>query len=325
MKRLSVLLFAFFPLLSACNNSSSGGSPKSAEEIQKDEQSKLQNSASATDMTALITPDRIQIVKENMSYEDKGAFYTIGCKTQGQMGTFYQMDPLLQVGSQFRVESGSHSITDDAKSHYRSVETVTNLQPNLISKEENYEFMSLEGTPFSNLDQVFKGRPHSTMTMTFEFRADGSYPKSNYQHEYYLTDTAKSWVASQPQKDFYWYCKVNYDPSQPSSDSYEADEILYNIMGRPVKGYIEKSSSSGEVVCEKLSGTSSSSSEDKPLNVVKLGHGTRTRVAIYTNQVASLNLAECGGVTVFYSSIVKLDSGKIISNRVEKTISAPLR
>jgi len=58
---------------------------------------------------------------------------------------------------------------------------------------------------------------------------------------------------------------------------------------------------------------------------VKLGHGTQALFQIYTNQVASQNLAECGGVRVFMSDIVKLDSGKIISNRAEKTISAPLR
>lgn len=325
-----LILIAISAWLTSCQ-SDSNAKPITPEQALKFETEKILAAPAATDVTQTIKPDRIQVVKANLTYDEQKEMRTIGCKNLANGGytTDYQLDRELTVGSTFRTEGADHELLG-RENNSSSVDTIKEIRPDFIATETNFEFLSFSGTPFTSMDQIFLQRPHYIFEKTYTFQGD-DYPSVNFDAGDYMknfTAAAKDWLrADFLQNPTEWSCDIQYQDATYTST---VAKIAYNIMGRPTEAFLTDSTSASEVVCEKRDRVNFDNPEipdyqKEPLARVKLGPGKKVQKTIVSNKFISDGLVTCGGEELFRSSVLTLDSGKVINSSVDKTVEAPFR
>lgn len=333
MTKLTILIVALAALNSCDSGSSSKAKPQTDADLIEQGQQKLDQAAPVTDVTKTIMPDRIQLVKANLSYEEKKEMQTIGCKEAtggGYKVVDYQLDSETMAGDLFREESASDNLTENS-SFSRTSRTVRKIQPNFISLEYNYEVVDLSGTPFKSIDEIFKQVPHYVSEQSYTFKDEG-YPNVNFGSGAldHLTPEATAYLRNDYLRNpTQWSCSLTYDSSANSSN--QTDKIMYNFMGRPTEAYQEKSEVKGKVTCElRKSWNPDSTIEElkpipKPLLKVEKGLGKRISNKVISNKYKTTDLVSCGGEELYRSELLVLDSGEIIYSRADKKLTAPIR
>ena len=325
-----ILLIAMSALIASCQ-SDSNSKPITPEQALKMETDKLMSAPAATDFTKTLETDRIQIVKANLTYDEQKEMRTIGCKNVANGGweTDYKLDSELTVGQTFREETAHHNLLGNPNQS-TTFTTVKEVRPDFTALEANFEALSLVGTPFTSVEQIFLQRPHNTMEKSYIFKGD-EYPEVNYNMENWLnnfTAAAKEWIRSDYlQNPTGWSCRI-----QPGDAGYTSTvaKVMYNVMGRPTEAYMTESNTEGDVICEKRSRYNPESNEDpvyekEPLASVNLGKGKEIYKKVVSNKFVTDDLVSCGGEDLYRSTLVTLDTGKIISSSVDKTLAAPFR
>ena len=320
MKYLGLLVFA--QLAVSCNSgSSSSGTPLTPEQILQSQIDQLKNSPNISNFTELVKPNAITIVKENLNYEEEKEKYKYGCKTEGTDTSkpLYEIDKDLKLGSRFKEEWAQSNVLRSS-SQSVSEKVITQLSKAEIISQVNYESIALFGLPFKSVDEIFSKRPHMISTVKYDFTNPNNYPKSDQNVEVNLTTAAREAIAQANDSGrIYWSCSID----KSSESIFKVDSIRYLISGQPVLAQRMKISRSGPVVC--FERKPNDPIPDDKQKKITLGDGIDQIEQITSNEVVSSSITKCGGVLIYMTQSLKLNSGKMLSSWVNKIHEAPLR
>ncbi len=308
--------FSVILVLTSCNSGSSGPA-KSQEQI-------LIEANSATDYSKQIEMNHFTIIKANLTADEEKERFRLGCKTPGSdSGSIDEIDRSLQVGQIFKEQNAGSRILGDSSFSVKE-EIVTAIEPKKISFDENFEKLELEGMPFTSVDQIFSRKPHVKSELTYSIEPNGGHTTTSKTTEFNFTEAASDFLKSRmPTKSSFLACHVEYD-----KDNYKStrtiDKIFYNLNGKNVVGFLSKNKQVGNVVCEQYRETDGKTNSTPDFKV-SMGHGQNEYNDLMTNDVVHPSFVQCGGEVIFRMSKISLDSGKILSVFVEKTLAAPER
>lgn len=320
-----IFTVAVVSLFAACNSGSSSGKTLTPEEVRQQEINRVKNAPAAFDYTTEIQADRFDLQKANLQYPEVLEMYQDGCKEPGKssMSAPYQLDPSLKVGTEFTREFAVSELLREI-SWNKTNAVVISVSSQQVMKEVNYEFLKLApSAPFNSPDEIFVSRPHMTETRSYEFKTDGSYPKTHSDSKYNLSQSAMNWLsANQTGSSTAWSCSVR---SQAASGTAVTDKGFYLVMGRLVPSYRSVSISKGDVICKNYSTQKGADLKEDEETEINLGPGTSTYIKIVSNHVGTEEWTQCGGHELFHSTKTQLDSGKVLNTWVEKYTKLPLK
>ena len=309
-----VLIFTVLFVLSSCDKGDSD--PKPSKLSVEEQKQAIQNSPSLMDYTQTILPSSYTILDPNMA--DVSEKYTVGCQTQGQPsynGT--QLDPQLAVGQKTTEELADAEQLSGTSDNI-STDTLLSLAPTQTIIGKDFSLLTASDMPagLQSIDQIFAGSPNITITTTYNFSDPSKeMPQTNFSANY--MPAAQDYVRQaqqQNQNQYNWSCTVN-----SGSWNSTTQKLSYQFSGRNIVAYATTDVSTGDVVC------SDYDDQGKQKDSITLGHGQSVGVNITSNEVIGQSIANCGGTTIFSSTVIKLDNGRVVSSDVDKVSQAPLR
>ena len=333
MTKIAILILALVALNSCDSGSSEKAKPQTDADLIEQGKQKLAQAATVADVTKTVVPDRIQLVKANLSYDEQKEMRTIGCKiTETGYSTDYQLDPETEAGDVFRNESVSDKLTGN-NSYYRTVKTVKKIHSSYIYVENNHEVLDLNGTPFKSIDEVFTQKPHYISEISYSFKNE-QYPDVKYDLGIEkslpnLTPAAAAFLKNEyVQNPTEWDCSIDFNSNKKSSMA--TDKINYNFMGRPTEAFHIKSEMKGKVTCKLYKKWNPFSGDElkfdrKPLVEVDKGTGTMITNSVVSNKYRTTDLVSCGGEELYRSELLVLDTGEILRSSADKKLNAPIR
>jgi hypothetical protein len=304
--------------LSSCNSVSGSSGPAKSPEQQ------MQEAASAKDFSATIVPNNFSVIKANLSYDEQKERYTIGCKTPGvSYPSLNVVDQSLMIGQLFKTERAGDRILSKGWFSAFEESVVTAIEDHKISIDSNYD--RLEGflLPFTDINQIFTKKPHMKNEITILIGASGDITIGQSSVANNLSPAAKDFIQAHSQdSSSYVSCQVDDLNSKTTKSS--VDKISYNLNGQSIVAYLERRIIEGEVFCSRYFETNGRQN-DKPDLKVSMGHGRVESTTVSTNNLVKLGFENCGGSEIYRLSRTSLDSGKILDNYIQKTLSAPQR
>jgi len=325
-----VIYVGLISILSACNKSDSGPA-KSKEELEQIEIQSIKNFKSGIDYSTQIQPFMSKVIKSNLNYSETLKFNTFGCKKEGSIGSSYLIDPLLKVGHVFSKELAYSTINIDKNNEYMDAfeSTISKIEENKIEKHKKYSKKLSTRFPFTSISQMFLAIPHEVEQTIFTFKSDGGSPETKHNViENNYSPEVKNWIlrnSNNNADETYLSCSVNTGADSKNL-TYSNDLIEFSYNNKIVTGLAYRQKITGLVICKKYKRSKDTSTiQQEPLLTVELGSGFDESLSIFSNDILSDGLTECGGTQIYRSTVSKLTNGKVFFSWVEKTVSAPTR
>lgn len=327
MKKVTTISIAALCLLTACNNGGSSGPSAPA----KTQEQLLTEAAlvGVADVTQSIKPNSYQVIKSDLTFEEKAERYTIGCKKPGSYESAQQFDKQLKPGTVFLRETGSHEILETLN-HSRYEYTAKTVSEQKITFGHNFDFVAKNMMgPFTSMDQIFASKPHAIYTIEFKPNEQGTMTPDVSMSDYQWTQAALNFISTLQGTSDDTYTSCDYDMSnnqQGSKSAWTESKISYMINGKPVPAHLSSYVvENASIYCERKkygqSGSASSTADR-----VQMGKGRYEQLSISTNEVVSMmGYIPCGGDLVYNSNKIVLANGKVIQAHAQKTVLAPSR